>query len=113
MGVPLSHDEAARRIQAAIRGFIWRRRIQKTSDQELMFIGMKPKVWRVWMCGAGRWRCGTGSPVVSSVGGWAGEFEMSTKVNSFSKSKQRTAPNYLCNFLWPCNPSLIAHLSHL
>ena len=44
MGVPLSHEEAARRIQAAIRGFIWRRRIKEVSDQELMFIGMKPKV---------------------------------------------------------------------
>ncbi|KAG1669632.1 hypothetical protein FOA52_010792 [Chlamydomonas sp. UWO 241] len=43
MGVPLSHDEAARRIQAAVRGFIWRRRIQKSSDKELEFIGMKPK----------------------------------------------------------------------
>mmetsp|Transcript_33907 Transcript_33907/g.75181 ORF Transcript_33907/g.75181 Transcript_33907/m.75181 type:complete len:829 (-) Transcript_33907:621-3107(-) len=43
MGVPLSHEEAARRIQAAIRGFIWRRRIKKESDTELMFIGMKPK----------------------------------------------------------------------
>lgn len=92
MGVPLSHDEAARRIQAAIRGFIWRRRIQKTSDQELMFIGMKPKVWRVWMCGAGRWRCGTGSPVISGVGGWAGEFWISTKVNSFSKRKPTKLP---------------------
>jgi hypothetical protein len=44
MGVPLTHEEAARRIQAAIRGFIWRRRIKEVSDQELMFIGMKPKV---------------------------------------------------------------------
>lgn len=44
MGVPLSHDEAARRIQAALRGFIWRRRIKEISDQELQFIGMKPKV---------------------------------------------------------------------
>ena len=44
MGVPLSHEEAARRIQAAIRGFIWRRKIKEVSDQELMFIGMKPKV---------------------------------------------------------------------
>jgi len=43
MGVPLTHDEAARRIQSAIRGFIWRRRIKKESDRELMFIGMKPK----------------------------------------------------------------------
>ena len=44
MGVPLSHEEAARRIQAAMRGFIWRRRIKEISDQELQFIGMKPKV---------------------------------------------------------------------
>eukprot|EP00955_Chlamydomonas_euryale_P054240 355754-Chlamydomonas_euryale.AAC.2 len=43
MGVPLSHDEAARRIQAAVRGYIWRRRIQRGSDLELQFIGMKPK----------------------------------------------------------------------
>lgn len=31
------------RVQAAVRGFIWRRRIQKSSDKELAFIGMKPK----------------------------------------------------------------------
>lgn len=43
MGVPLTHEEAARRIQAAIRGFIWRRRIKKAADDELTFIGMKPK----------------------------------------------------------------------
>lgn len=43
MGVPLSHEEAARRIQAAIRGFIWRRRIKASADDELVFIGMKPK----------------------------------------------------------------------
>lgn len=40
----LSHEEAARKIQAAIRGFLWRRRIKKEADKELMFIGMKPKV---------------------------------------------------------------------
>ena len=45
MGVALSHVEAARRIQAAIRGLIWRRKIKRDSDQELMFIGMMPKVW--------------------------------------------------------------------
>ena len=44
MGVPLSHEEAARRIQAAVRGFIWRQRIKRESEQELTFIGMKPKV---------------------------------------------------------------------
>jgi hypothetical protein len=44
MGVPLTHDEAARRIQAAIRGFIWRKRIKRESEKELIFIGMKPKV---------------------------------------------------------------------
>ena len=44
MGVALTHDEAARRIQAAIRGFLWRRRIKMEGDKELMFIGMKPKV---------------------------------------------------------------------
>ncbi|KAG2497810.1 hypothetical protein HYH03_004081 [Edaphochlamys debaryana] len=43
LGVTLSHEEAARKIQAAIRGFLWRRRIRKEADKELMFIGMKPK----------------------------------------------------------------------
>lgn len=43
MGIPLSHDEAATRIQAVVRGFIWRRRIKRQADEELMFIGMKPK----------------------------------------------------------------------
>lgn len=32
--------------RSAIRGFIWRRRIKRESDKELMFIGMKPKVGR-------------------------------------------------------------------
>lgn len=44
LGVTLGHDEAARKIQAAIRGWLWRRRIRKEADKELMFIGMKPKV---------------------------------------------------------------------
>ncbi len=44
MGVPLTHDEAARKIQAAVRGFIWRHRIKKESDKEAIFIGMMPKV---------------------------------------------------------------------
>jgi len=43
MGVPLTHDEAAMRIQAAVRGFIWRWRIKRDSDKELVFIGMQPK----------------------------------------------------------------------
>eukprot|EP00798_Chlamydomonas_sp_ICE-L_P010681 gene10681-12371_t len=43
MGIPLSHDEAATRIQAAARGFIWRCRIKREANEELMFIGMKPK----------------------------------------------------------------------
>ena len=43
-GVPLSHDEASCRIQAAVRGFIWRQRIKKESEHELIFVGMKPKV---------------------------------------------------------------------
>lgn len=43
LGVTLGHDEAARKIQAAIRGWLWRRRIRKEADKELMFIGMKPK----------------------------------------------------------------------
>eukprot|EP00201_Polytomella_parva_P022593 CAMPEP_0175045650 /NCGR_PEP_ID=MMETSP0052_2-20121109/4556_1 /TAXON_ID=51329 ORGANISM="Polytomella parva, Strain SAG 63-3" /NCGR_SAMPLE_ID=MMETSP0052_2 /ASSEMBLY_ACC=CAM_ASM_000194 /LENGTH=479 /DNA_ID=CAMNT_0016309235 /DNA_START=59 /DNA_END=1495 /DNA_ORIENTATION=- len=43
MGVTLSHDEAARRIQSAIRGWLWRRRIKDDADKELVFIGMKPK----------------------------------------------------------------------
>lgn len=49
MGVALSHDEAARRMQAAARGFITRRRIRREADRELVFIGMKPKV------GCGLW----------------------------------------------------------
>eukprot|EP00983_Pelagomonas_calceolata_P072029 1151490-Pelagomonas_calceolata.AAC.6 len=46
-GVPLSHDEASCRIQAAIRGFITRQRIKKDSEDELIFVGMKPKVCSV------------------------------------------------------------------
>lgn len=42
-GVTLSHEEAACRIQAHVRGWLWRRRIQRESDKELVFIGMKPK----------------------------------------------------------------------
>lgn len=42
-GVPLTHDEAARKIQAAIRGFIWRHKIKREADKEAMFIGMMPK----------------------------------------------------------------------
>jgi IQ and AAA domain-containing protein len=43
-GVPLTPDEAIRKIQAAARGFIWRRRIQRLADREAAFIGMLPKV---------------------------------------------------------------------
>jgi hypothetical protein len=42
--VPLTHDEAARKIQAAIRGFIWRRRVKREADKEAIFLGMMPKV---------------------------------------------------------------------
>ncbi len=48
-GVLLGQDDAATRIQAAARGFIWRRRIRRDADAELIFIGMRPKVLTCFM----------------------------------------------------------------
>ena len=44
LGVALQTDEAATRIQSVMRGFIWRKRVHKEVDNELMFVGMKPRV---------------------------------------------------------------------
>jgi hypothetical protein len=54
LGVALGGEEAATRIQAAIRGKLWRNRVRREADNELQFIGMKPKVGCVWcvVCGA-------------------------------------------------------------
>ncbi len=88
LGVTLGHDEAARKIQAAIRGWLWRRRIRKEADKELMFIGMKPKVrgggasacgtgQRAMGCAAGRGQRGSCRPVGAGVAavasGWTSE----------------------------------------
>jgi hypothetical protein len=44
MGVALTQDAAATKIQSAMRGFLWRMRIRREANNELMFIGMKPRV---------------------------------------------------------------------
>ena len=44
MGVALTQDAAATKIQSAMRGFLWRLRIRREANNELMFIGMKPRV---------------------------------------------------------------------
>ncbi|GBF95030.1 hypothetical protein Rsub_07531 [Raphidocelis subcapitata] len=41
-GAPLGRQEAAVRIQSAVRGFLWRARVKRTAQQELEFIGMLP-----------------------------------------------------------------------
>jgi hypothetical protein len=43
-GLPVSKEDAARVIQAGIRGALWRRRVRREADQELVFIGMQPQV---------------------------------------------------------------------
>lgn len=43
-GQVVAKEDAARVIQAGIRGALWRRRVKREADQELMFIGMKPQV---------------------------------------------------------------------
>lgn len=45
-GLPVAKDDAACVIQSGIRGALWRRRVKREADQELIFIGMKPKVCR-------------------------------------------------------------------
>ena len=44
MGQVLTQEKAAIKIQAGVRGLLTRRRVQRTAQQELEFIGMKPKV---------------------------------------------------------------------
>ncbi len=44
LGVALSSEEAVTRIQSCMRGAIWRKRVAKEADHELMFVHMKPKV---------------------------------------------------------------------
>jgi hypothetical protein len=44
LGVALQADEAATRIQSVMRGFLWRKMVHKEVDNELMFIGMRPRV---------------------------------------------------------------------
>lgn len=46
-GLASAKDDAVRVIQAGIRGALWRRRVKREADQELMFIGMKPQVGRL------------------------------------------------------------------
>eukprot|EP00892_Ulva_mutabilis_P001805 jgi/Ulvmu1/11625/UM008_0029.1 len=41
-GVALTHEMAVTKIQSALRGMLWRRRIRAQADAELAFIGMKP-----------------------------------------------------------------------
>lgn len=43
-GVPLAKDEAVTCIQSALRGHLWRSRVRREANQELVFIGMKPQV---------------------------------------------------------------------
>jgi hypothetical protein len=43
-GQVVAKEDAARVIQAGIRGALWRRRVKREADQELIFIGMKPQV---------------------------------------------------------------------
>ena len=40
----LTQEKAAIKIQAGVRGLLTRRHVQRTVQQELEFIGMKPKV---------------------------------------------------------------------
>lgn len=48
-GLPVAKEDAACVIQSGIRGALWRRRVKREADQELMFIGMKPKVCRAFL----------------------------------------------------------------
>lgn len=40
----LSKDEAATRIQSAMRGFTSRRTVERSEARELVFLGMQPRV---------------------------------------------------------------------
>lgn len=40
----LTHEKAAIKIQAGVRGLLTRRRVYRAAQEELQFIGMKPKV---------------------------------------------------------------------
>lgn len=40
----LTQERAAIKIQAGVRGLLTRRRVHNTAQEELQFIGMKPKV---------------------------------------------------------------------
>ncbi|KAF6264066.1 hypothetical protein COO60DRAFT_270081 [Scenedesmus sp. NREL 46B-D3] len=42
-GVPLSKDEAVTKIQSVLRGCLWRSRVRREANQELVFVGMKPQ----------------------------------------------------------------------
>ncbi|DBA81732.1 hypothetical protein WJX77_003084 [Trebouxia sp. C0004] len=43
-GVVLTQEKAAIKIQAGVRGLLTRRHVHRTAQEELQFIGMKPKV---------------------------------------------------------------------
>lgn len=43
-GIIVAKEDAARVIQSGIRGALWRRRVKREAEQELVFIGMKPHV---------------------------------------------------------------------
>jgi len=57
--IPQTHSPSHR--QAAVRGFIWRLRIKRDSEMELIFVGMKPKVG-----GGGVHRC-AGAPAKGCI----------------------------------------------
>lgn len=40
----LTQEKAAIKIQAGVRGLLTRLQVQRTAQEELQFIGMKPKV---------------------------------------------------------------------
>lgn len=43
-GVALGKEEAVTRIQSTLRGHLWRGRVRREANQELVFVGMKPQV---------------------------------------------------------------------
>lgn len=52
-GVVVAKEDAARVIQSGIRGALWRRRVKREAEQELVFTGMKPQVTVAGSRGAG------------------------------------------------------------
>lgn len=43
-GVLLTKEEAAVRIQSALRGHLWRNRVKAEAHQEMVFMNMRPQV---------------------------------------------------------------------